>query len=212
MDNVQSVHGLSGHCPWTLSSPPGSPGLCPGCPWSMSRLSSESMDNVYWVHGQCPLNPWHCPVWLMSLDFVHRLTGLCPECPWTLSRLSTESTVNTHWVHGQCPGSPLSPWTFYRWIGWIAITLYQIMCGKNAGKKSMDWVDIVHEFSGHWLWSRWTGKKSMDSVDNIHGLSGHCPWTERTLSMDLVDIVNGCMFQCSSRTMSMESMDFLQMC
>ena len=70
-------------------------------------MSIESMDNVHWIHG-------HCPVWLVSLDFVHGLTGLCPEYPWALSRLSTESMVNVHWVHRQCPGSPLRPWTFYR--------------------------------------------------------------------------------------------------
>ena len=82
----------------------------------MSRLSSESMDNVHGGHGQCPLRPmdivhWihgHCLVWLVYLDFVHGLIGLCPEYPWTLSRLSTESMVNVHWVHGQCPGSPMS--------------------------------------------------------------------------------------------------------
>ena len=63
-------------------------------PWTMFSQSTESMDNVHWVHGQCPLNPWT----LSSFTgFVHGLTGLCPECPWTLSRLSTESMVNVHW-------------------------------------------------------------------------------------------------------------------
>ena len=82
-------------------------GQCPDCPLSPWTMSTEWMDNVHWIHG-------HCPVWLVSLDFVHGLTGLCPQYPWTLSRLSTESMVNVHWVHGQCPGSPLSSWTFYR--------------------------------------------------------------------------------------------------
>ena len=112
LDFVQWVHGQWPDSPWTewtLSSLPGLAGLCPGCPWTMSRLSTESMDNVHWIHE-------HCPVWLVSLDFVYGLTGICSEYPWTLSRLSTESMVNVHWVHGQCPRSPLSPWTFYRWV------------------------------------------------------------------------------------------------
>ena len=112
MDNVQSVHGLSGHCPWTLSSLPG-----------VSRVSMDNVQTVHWVYGQCPLSPWTMFIecmdivqsgwshWTLSMD---QFTGLCPEYPWTLSRLSTESMVNVHWVHGQCPGSPLSPWTFYR--------------------------------------------------------------------------------------------------
>ena len=95
---VQSVHGLSGHCPWTLSSPPG---FCPGCPWTMSRLSTESMNNVHWVHGQCPLNPW-------TLSSLAGLTGLCPWTHWTLSRVSMDIVQTVHWVHGKCP---LSPWT-----------------------------------------------------------------------------------------------------
>ena len=51
----------------------------------------------------------------------------------------------------------------------------------------------------------------MVSVDIVHGLSGHCLWTEWTISMDSVNIVHGPSFQYSSRTMSTESMDFLQM-
>ena len=59
MDNVQSVHGLSGHCPWTLSSPPGLPGQvqdvnghCPDCPVHLDSLdkSRVSMDIVQTVH------------------------------------------------------------------------------------------------------------------------------------------------------------------
>ena len=67
-------------------------------------------------------------------------------------------------------------------FGWIAIILYLIKCRENPGKKSRDWVDIVHGFSGHCPWSQWT--LSMDWVDSVHGLSGHCPWTQWTLSMD----------------------------
>ena len=96
LDWLDFVHGLLGLCRWTMSSPPGLPGLCLEC-----------------VHGQCPdcpLSPWplsmdsldfvsgHCPVQLVSLDFVHELTGLFPECPWTLSRF------------------PWTPWTFNRWV------------------------------------------------------------------------------------------------
>ena len=106
MDNVQSVHGLSGHCPVRLDSlafVQGVHGRCPDCPLSPWTMSTESMDNVHWIHG-------HCPVWLVSLDFVHGFTRPCPEYPWTLSRLSTESMVNVHesmdnvqgvhWVYG----------------------------------------------------------------------------------------------------------------
>ena len=107
---LNKVQWVNEQCPvspwtqWTLSSPSGLPD-CPLNPWTMSI---ESMDSVHWIHG-------HCPIWLVSLDFFHGLTGLCPECPWTLSRLSTEAMVNVHWVHGKSLGSPLSPWTFYRW-------------------------------------------------------------------------------------------------
>ena len=72
----------------------------------------------------------------------------------------------------------------------------------------MDLVDIVHGLSGHCPWTEWT--LSMDSVDNVHGLSGYCPWTQWTMSMDSKDIVHGPSFQYASRTMSTESMDFLQ--
>ena len=40
------VHGLSGQSPWTLSSLPEFPGLCPLSPWILSRLSTESIGNV----------------------------------------------------------------------------------------------------------------------------------------------------------------------
>ena len=101
------VHGQCPVSPWTQWTLSMDIVQHPGCPWTMSSLFTESMDNVHWIHG-------HCPVWLVSLDFVHGLTGLCPECPWTLSRL--------YWVHGQCPGSPLSPWTSYRLeLGWSII-------------------------------------------------------------------------------------------
>ena len=82
--------------------------------WTLSRVSMDNVQIVHWVHGQCALNLWHCPVYLVSLVFVPGLTGLCPEYSYTLSRLFIESMVNVHWVHGQCLGSPLSPWTFYR--------------------------------------------------------------------------------------------------
>ena len=62
-------------------------------PWIMS---TESMDSVHWVHG-------HCPVWLVSLDFVHGLTGQCPLSPWTMS---TETMDSVHSVTG------LFPWVF----------------------------------------------------------------------------------------------------
>ena len=129
MDNVQSVHGLSGHCPVHLDSldfVQGVHGQCPDCPLSPLTMSTESMDNVHWIHG-------HCPVWLVSLDFIHGLLRLGPEYPWTLSRLSTESMVNVHWVHGQCPGSPLSPWTFYRQVSVDIKSLTHGVCLLLAG-------------------------------------------------------------------------------
>ena len=68
---------------------------------------------------------------------------------------------------------------------------------------SMVSVDIVHGLSGHCPVSPWT--KSSETSQ-----TGQCPWTEWTLSMDSVDIIHGRSFQYSSRTMSTESMDFLQ--
>ena len=68
----------------------------------MSKLSSESMDNVHWVHGQCPLNPW-------SLSSLAGLTGLCPWTHWTLSRVSMDIVQTVHCVHGKCLEC-----TFYR--------------------------------------------------------------------------------------------------
>ena len=93
MDNVQSFHGLSGLCPWIVSSPPGLPGFCvqgvhrqcPDCPLT------ESMDIVQsgWSHWTLSMD---------SLDFVQSIHGHCPDCllsPWWMSTR----------VHGQCPGS-----------------------------------------------------------------------------------------------------------
>ena len=89
-------------------------------------------------------------------------------------------------------------------FGWIAIILYKIKCRENPEKKSRDWLDIAHGFSGHCPWSQWILYK--DWVDIVHG---YCPWTEWTLSMDsvdismdTVDIVHGPSFQ--------YFMDFLQ--
>ena len=128
MDNVQSVHGLSGHCPWTLSSPPGLPGLCPGCQWTMSRLSTESMDNVHWVHGQCPLNPW-------TLSSLAGLTGLCPWTHWTLSRISMDTVQTVHWDHGKCP---LSPWTMSRMLTKWFWNMKPKQCFKSHFSNLMD--------------------------------------------------------------------------
>ena len=105
---------------------------------------------------------------------------------------------------------------------------YRILpiCWKSMD--SADSLDIVQGLGGHLPWTQWTvwtpmspwtkssensqtGKcpwiqwtLSMDSVDTVHG---SCLWT---LSMVWVDIVHGPSFQYSSRTMSTESMDFLQ--
>ena len=139
MDSVQSVHGLSGLCPWTLSSLPGFPGHCPGCPWTMFRLSTESKDSVHWIDG-------HCPVWLVSVDFVDGLTGLCLECPWTLSRLSTKSMGNVHWVHGQCPGCSLSPWTSYRRVAMLVWGIVQLQSRKLPVFKNRIAASIFRSF------------------------------------------------------------------
>ena len=101
MDNVQSVHGLSGHCPVRLDFVQCVHGQCPDCPLSAWTMFTECMDNVHWVHGQCPLNPW-------TLSSLACLTGLCPWTHWTLSRVSMDIVQTVHWVHGKCP---LSPWT-----------------------------------------------------------------------------------------------------
>ena len=50
MDNVQTVHCVHGQCPLnpgTLSNLAGLTGFCPEYPWTLSRLSTESMVNVH---------------------------------------------------------------------------------------------------------------------------------------------------------------------
>ena len=90
------VQWVQGQCPvspwtqWTLSSPPGLPGLCsvwlvsldfvdgltglcPDYPWTLFRLSTESMVNVHWVHGQCPGSPlslWTFYRWAVLSDII----------------------------------------------------------------------------------------------------------------------------------------------
>ena len=108
LDFVQWFHGQCPVNPWTQWTLSMDVVQSAWTPWTLSRVSMDNVQTVHWVNGQCPLNPW-----TLSTGW----SGLCPEYPWTLSRLSTESMVNVHWVHGQCPGSPLSPWTFYRWVG-----------------------------------------------------------------------------------------------
>ena len=74
MDNVQSVHGLSGHCPCTLSSLPGLPGLCSGCPWTRSRGTTESMG---FLQTGCELQyPWKPEFWS---DLLKNLMQLFPH-------------------------------------------------------------------------------------------------------------------------------------
>ena len=87
MDNVQSVHGLSGHCPVHLDFIQGVHGQCPDCPLSPWTMSTESMDIVQsgWSHWTLSMD---------SLDFVQSIHRYCPDCPlspWTMSRESTES-------------------------------------------------------------------------------------------------------------------------
>ena len=61
-NSMDSVHWIHGYCPvWLilLNFVHGLSGLCPEYPWTLSRLSTESMVNVH--SGQCPgspLSPW----------------------------------------------------------------------------------------------------------------------------------------------------------
>ena len=48
--------------------------------WTMS---TESMDNVHGINGQCPLSPWTLST--ESMDNVHSVHGQCPLRPWTMS-------------------------------------------------------------------------------------------------------------------------------
>ena len=76
-DSIDIVQGVHGQCPGrqsTLStesmrlftksmgivqsSLSSLPGLCPECPCTLSRLSTDSMYNVQGVHGHCPGSPW----------------------------------------------------------------------------------------------------------------------------------------------------------
>ena len=59
-------------------------------PWTLSRLSTESLDFVHELPG---LHPW-------TLSSLPELYGYYPEFPWTLSRLSTESMVRVQGVQG----------------------------------------------------------------------------------------------------------------
>ena len=150
-ESLDFVHGLPGHCPvpldsldfvwsvhwvpWTLSSPHGLPGHFPEFPWTLSGLSTESLDSQDIVYG-------HCSVLLDSLDIFQSFPGhclVCPLNPWTLSVDSrtlftwtpwTFSRVSLDFVHGlpghcsvpldsldifqsfpgHCPDCPLSPW------------------------------------------------------------------------------------------------------
>ena len=61
MDNFQEVH-----CQWTVSI--------------------ESMDNVHWVHGQCPVSPWTMS--RESMDFVPESMDFVPGFfPYTIFRI-----------------------------------------------------------------------------------------------------------------------------
>ena len=53
-ESMDILQGDSGQCllsPWTLFSLSGLPGFCPVYTWTLSRLSSDSMDNVHGAHG-----------------------------------------------------------------------------------------------------------------------------------------------------------------
>ena len=78
MDSVDSVHGLSGHCPWTQ--------------WI---LSMDSVDNVHGLSGHCP---WTF-IPILQPDNVH---GQCPLSPWTFYRRDDTSTVYNNSLHYSC--------------------------------------------------------------------------------------------------------------
>ena len=64
------VHGRSGQSPWTFSSQPTLPGLCPLSPWTLSRLSTESIDNVQVVHPWTMSRESTDTVDILQTDFV----------------------------------------------------------------------------------------------------------------------------------------------
>ena len=64
LNHLLKVHGLSEHCPAGV-------------------LERRSMDNVHWVHGQCPLSPWSMST--QSMDNVQPVHGQCPLITWTMS-------------------------------------------------------------------------------------------------------------------------------
>ena len=86
MDNGQGAQGISGHCPVRPDFVQGisgqstesmdivqsewAPWTCPEYPWTLSRLSTDSIDNVQGVHGHCPGNPW------IQWTFYRRVEGL----------------------------------------------------------------------------------------------------------------------------------------
>ena len=92
MDKVQSVHGLPGLCPWTLSRSLDS-FQSAWTPWTLSNVHGQSPD--------CPSSPWTLS--MVSLNFVHGLTGLFP--------VSLDIVQTVHWVHGKSPLSSWTPWT-----------------------------------------------------------------------------------------------------
>ena len=74
------------------------PGLCPGYQWTVTILSTESMDNV---HGHCPGRQWRMSTESMDIDQSE-------WAPWTLSRGSMDIVQYYYLFHGKCPGSLLT--------------------------------------------------------------------------------------------------------
>ena len=56
MDILQGDGGQYPMSPWKLASLSGLPGLCLEYPWTLSRLSTKSMDIVQGDNGECLLS------------------------------------------------------------------------------------------------------------------------------------------------------------
>ena len=103
MDKIDSVHGLPGLSPWTLSSlqvsmdkvqtghrPTALTGLCPWtrlfpeCPWTLSGLSNKSMVKI--------------TVSIDSLDIIHEFPGLSTDRVRPLDHKKNQSTSTDNFV------------------------------------------------------------------------------------------------------------------
>ena len=131
----------------------------------------------------------HCTaICYISVDNVH---GFCPQCTWTKSMDIFHGTfpwtLSMELFHGHCP------WNFSmdNVHGFCPLIPWTISmdCGKSPW---IPWKNSMEKFHGH------TGKIPRtywkNSMDIFHRFTGNCPVFS---------------FQYSSRTMSMDSMNFV---